>query len=65
VLLYEPINSARNSVWSLWQPDTENSNFPLASIERIFFDNDTWQIKIHGKGHGEGEIIHYAIEYSK
>ena len=41
VLLYKPINSARNSVWCLWQPDTVKGNFPSASIECIFFDNDT------------------------
>jgi hypothetical protein len=45
--------------------DTVKSNFPLANIECIFFDNDAEQVKKHGKGYGEGEIIHYAIEHSK
>ena len=50
VLLYKPINSARNSVWCLWQPDTIKGNFSLASIERIFFDSDTKQIKNMTRG---------------
>jgi hypothetical protein len=45
--------------------DTVKTNFPFANIECIFFNNDAEQIKIHGKGYGEGEIIRYAIEHSK
>ena len=45
--------------------DTVKINFPSANIECIFFDNDAEQIKKHGKGYGEGEIIRYAIEHSK
>jgi hypothetical protein len=45
--------------------NTVKINFPSANIECIFFDNDVEQIKKHGKGYGEGEIIRYAIEHSK
>ena len=45
--------------------DTVKSRFPLANIECIFFDNDAKQVKKHGKGYGEGEIIRYAIKHSK
>jgi hypothetical protein len=45
--------------------DTVQINFPSANIECIFFNNDVEQIKIHGKGYGEGEIIRYAIEHSE
>ena len=45
--------------------DIVKVHFPSANIECIFFDNDAEQIKKHGKGYGEGEIIRYAIEHSK
>lgn len=45
--------------------DIVKSNFPLAAIECIFFNNDVEQVKKHGKGYGEGEIIRYALEHSK
>jgi len=45
--------------------NTVKINFPSANIECILFDNDAQQIKKHGKGYGEGEIIRYAIEHSK
>lgn len=44
--------------------DIVKVHFPSANIECIFFDNDAEQIKKHGKGYGEGEIIRYAIEHS-
>lgn len=40
-------------------------NFPGAKIECIFFNNDPNLIRLYGKGYGEGEIIHYALEHSK
>jgi hypothetical protein len=45
--------------------ETVKVNFPSANIECIFFNNDAEQIKRHGKGYGEGEIIRYAIEHSR
>jgi hypothetical protein len=45
--------------------ETVKVNFPVANIECIFFNNDAEQIKRHGKGYGEGEIIRYAIEHSR
>jgi hypothetical protein len=45
--------------------ETVKVNFPSANIECVFFDNDAEQIKRHGKGYGEGEIIRYAIEHSR
>ena len=45
--------------------ETVKVNFPSANIECIFFNNDVDQIKKHGKGYGEGEIIRYAIEHSR
>jgi hypothetical protein len=45
--------------------ETVKVNFPAANIECIFFNNDVDQIKRHGKGYGEGEIIRYAIEHSR
>jgi hypothetical protein len=45
--------------------ETVKVNFPAANIECIFFNNDVEQIKRHGKGYGEGEIIRYAIEHSR
>jgi hypothetical protein len=45
--------------------ETVKVNFPDANIECIFFNNDIEQIKRHGKGYGEGEIIRYAIEHSR
>lgn len=45
--------------------ETVKVNFPAANIECIFFNNDAEQIKRHGKGYGEGEIIRYAIEHSR
>jgi hypothetical protein len=45
--------------------DTVKINLPSANIECIFFNNDAEQIKIHGKGYGEGEIIRYAMENSR
>jgi hypothetical protein len=45
--------------------ETVKVNFPSANIEFIFFNNDVDQIKKHGKGYGEGEIIRYAIEHSR
>jgi len=45
--------------------ETVKVNFPSANIECVFFNNDVEQIKRHGKGYGEGEIIRYAIEHSK
>jgi hypothetical protein len=45
--------------------ETVKVNFPVANIECIFFNYDAEQIKRHGKGYGEGEIIRYAIEHSR
>jgi hypothetical protein len=45
--------------------ETVKVNFPSANFECIFFNNDAEQIKRHGKGYGEGEIIRYAIEHSR
>lgn len=45
--------------------ETVKVNFPSANIECVFFNNDAEQIKRHGKGYGEGEIIRYAIEHSR
>jgi hypothetical protein len=42
-----------------------NEQFPKATIECLYFDNDPHFIRLHGKGYGEGEIIRYAIENSK
>jgi hypothetical protein len=45
--------------------DTVKIKFPSAKIECISFFNDAEQVKIHGKGYGEGEIIRYALEHSQ
>jgi hypothetical protein len=34
-------------------------------IEVIAFENDREQVKIKGKGYGEGEIVRYALEHSE
>jgi hypothetical protein len=39
--------------------------FPSAQIECLAFQNDREQVKKHGKGYGEGEIIQYALTHSK
>lgn len=39
-------------------------HFPGASIECLSLMNDALQIKIHGKGFGEGEIIRHALRHS-
>jgi hypothetical protein len=38
--------------------------FPGANIECIFFENNKEQVRLHGKGYGEGEIINYALQNS-
>ena len=38
--------------------------FPSAQIECLAFQNDREQVKRHGKGYGEGEIIRHALTHS-
>ena len=40
-------------------------DFPHASIECLFFENDKQLVATRGRGHGEGEIIRYAIQNSE
>src|SRR5271169_740705 len=39
--------------------------FPAANIECLFFQNNQEMVRLHGKGYGEGEIVNYALLYSR
>lgn len=41
------------------------AHFPAAQIECLAFKNSPDQVKKHGKGYGEGEIIRYALTQSR
>jgi hypothetical protein len=39
--------------------------FPRSEIECLSFENDQSQVKLNGRGYGEGEIIRFAISHSR
>lgn len=42
-----------------------HDRFPSATIECLFFENDSAMVVLYGKGYGEGQIIEYALLNSK
>lgn len=44
---------------------TVRAQFPEAHIECLYFDNDVQQVRQHGRGYGEGEIVRYALAHSR
>jgi hypothetical protein len=45
--------------------DSVRLAFPNANIECLYFGNDQEKIHQFGRGYGEGEIIHYALDHSQ
>lgn len=45
--------------------DEVRHRFPHAVIECLAFENDQIKVREFGRGHGEGEIVKYAIEHSR
>lgn len=40
-------------------------HFPGATIECLHFENDQEQVRLNGRGYGEGEIVRYALDHSR